>query len=137
MVTGRNPRTGDYAYKAEGCWNLSRDSSTYYAGFNADSYAMDATAIYVQQYYSLDSPPVPRRYLAKGSGDPGASPNGDGGGEFGGKVFAGAPPGCTYKCSFTSLCGFRYSGITRHMAGKDRYIQRGKIIIYHKRKENE
>lgn len=92
-MTGSGPRTGDYAYKAEGCWKLSRDSSTYYAGFNADSYAMDATAIYVQQYYSLDTPPVPRRYLAEVSGDPGASQNGDGGGAVGGKVFAGAPPG--------------------------------------------
>lgn len=45
------PKTGDYAYQPEVCWNMSRDRGTWWASENADSYHMDAVAIYVQQYY--------------------------------------------------------------------------------------
>lgn len=47
-----NPRTDDYAYQPDECWNMSRDRGTWWASENADSYHMDALAIYVQQYYS-------------------------------------------------------------------------------------
>ncbi|EPE35762.1 Metalloproteases (zincins), catalytic [Glarea lozoyensis ATCC 20868] len=54
------PRAGDYAYLAEEVWALSHvDKGTLWAYINADSYALDAVAIYVHQHYNSSMPPVP------------------------------------------------------------------------------
>ncbi|KAI4114600.1 MAG: hypothetical protein LQ338_007981 [Usnochroma carphineum] len=58
-----SPRTGDYAYRAQKAWELARDSGTNYAYVNADSYTLDAVAIYVQQYYKSSMSPVPWKEL--------------------------------------------------------------------------
>ncbi|KUJ22302.1 uncharacterized protein LY89DRAFT_293192 [Mollisia scopiformis] len=55
------PRTDDYAYRAEEVWDLALKQGTDYSYVNADSYALDAIAIYVQQYFSNSMSPVPRR----------------------------------------------------------------------------
>lgn len=59
------PRTGDYAYQAQNVWNLAKEKGTGYAYVNADSYATDAVAIYVQQYYKSSMSPVPWKELGK------------------------------------------------------------------------
>lgn len=46
------PQTKDYVYEAQNCWNLAKDKGTWWATENADSYTMDALAIYVQQHFS-------------------------------------------------------------------------------------
>ncbi|KAH7383540.1 hypothetical protein BKA64DRAFT_160898 [Cadophora sp. MPI-SDFR-AT-0126] len=90
-----NPRTGDYAYRADASWNISRDGGTWWAFENADSYALDAVAIYVQQHFSQSEPPIPQRYykdtaearnidLPPAPENPGASRQ---------LVFADTPPG--------------------------------------------
>lgn len=66
-----SPRTGDYAYKAQGTWDLAKNKGTSWSYVNADSYALDAVAIYVQQYYKSSMSPVPFRELA--GLDPGAA----------------------------------------------------------------
>jgi len=53
------PRAGDYGYKPQGTWELARDKGTNYAYVNADSYAYDAVAIYVQQHFKSSMSPVP------------------------------------------------------------------------------
>ena len=60
-----SPRTDDYAYQAQGVWDLAKNKGTSYAYVNADSYALDAVAIYVQQHYKSSMSPVPWRELAK------------------------------------------------------------------------
>lgn len=45
------PRTDDYAYRAQGANDLAKDKGTWWATENADSYHLDAMAIYVQQQY--------------------------------------------------------------------------------------
>ena len=59
-----DPRTGDYCYKAEACWEMAADTSksTGWAMVNADSYTLEATAIYMQQYFKTPRPAVPRKY---------------------------------------------------------------------------
>jgi hypothetical protein len=58
-----SPRTSDYAYQAQPVWDLAKDKGTNWAYVNADSYALDAVAIYVQQYYKSSMSPVPWREL--------------------------------------------------------------------------
>lgn len=41
----------DRAYRAEDCWKLAKIDGTEDATTNADSYQLDAMAIYVQQTY--------------------------------------------------------------------------------------
>ncbi|KAI0516856.1 hypothetical protein F5B22DRAFT_183430 [Xylaria bambusicola] len=60
-----NPRTDDYAYQAQQCWDLAKNQGTWYAFENADSYALDAVAIYVQQHFESEEPPIPRDEYAK------------------------------------------------------------------------
>lgn len=57
-----NPRTGDYAYKAKNTWDLAKNSGTWYAFVNADSYALDAVAIYIQKHFKTKEPPIPAKY---------------------------------------------------------------------------
>jgi hypothetical protein len=58
-----SPRTGDYAYQAQAVWDLAKEQGTGWAYVNADSYALDAVSIYVQQYYKSSMSPVPIREL--------------------------------------------------------------------------
>jgi hypothetical protein len=60
-----SPRTTDYRYQAQASWELARDDGTAYAYVNADSYALDAVAIYVQQHYKSSMSPVPVKELSK------------------------------------------------------------------------
>ncbi|KAL9127037.1 MAG: hypothetical protein Q9175_007814 [Cornicularia normoerica] len=60
-----NPRAGAYTYNVESAWNYTKKWGTSGAYVNADSYALDALAIYVQQYYKSSMSPVPRRELPK------------------------------------------------------------------------
>lgn len=60
-----SPRTDDYAYQAQAVWDLAKNKGTGSAYVNADPYALDAVAIYVQQYYANSMLPVPWRELAK------------------------------------------------------------------------
>ncbi|KAI9764588.1 MAG: hypothetical protein M1840_008317 [Geoglossum simile] len=60
-----SPRTSDYAYQAQPTWDLAKNKGTNWAYVNADSYALDAVAIYVQQHYKSSMSPVPWRELAK------------------------------------------------------------------------
>lgn len=60
-----HPRTSNYAYQAQPVWDLAAEKGTDWAYVNADSYAMDAMAMYVQRYYHTSMPPVPFRELAK------------------------------------------------------------------------
>lgn len=55
------PRAKDYAYKAQQVWEMAEDpkKGTNWASVNADSYALDGLAIYVQQYYKSSMSPVP------------------------------------------------------------------------------
>ncbi|KAK4696662.1 hypothetical protein P7C71_g1303, partial [Lecanoromycetidae sp. Uapishka_2] len=47
------PRIEDYddGYQAQSAWDLAKNKGTNFAYLNADSYAFDALAIYIQQYY--------------------------------------------------------------------------------------
>ena len=56
-----NPQADDdnNAYGAEEAWNLTRKYQTEHAMKNADSYALDAMAIFLQRSYKLNIPPVP------------------------------------------------------------------------------
>ena len=56
-----DPRAKHYAYQAQKVWNQAKDPTkgTNWAYVNADSYALDGVAIYVQQYYKSSMPPVP------------------------------------------------------------------------------
>jgi len=58
------PRTADYCYGAAGCWEMAADvgKSTGWTYQTADSYTLEATAIYAQQYFGTPHPPVPRKY---------------------------------------------------------------------------
>lgn len=60
-----NPRTKDFAYYSQACWDLAKNQGTSTAFVNADSYALDALAIYVQQYYKSSMAPVPFNELLK------------------------------------------------------------------------
>ena len=62
-----SPRAKDYAYQAQSVWDQAKDPKrgTNYAYVNADSYALDAVAIYVQQYYKRSMSPIPFHELAK------------------------------------------------------------------------
>lgn len=62
--TVSQPRTADYCYGAEACWEMAADRkrSTGYAYMTADSYSLMAMAMYAQQYFKTPHPPVPRRY---------------------------------------------------------------------------
>jgi hypothetical protein len=55
-----SPAIKDFAYHAGETYQLAKKSGTKKAYINADSYAMDALAIYVQQKFQLSSPPLPR-----------------------------------------------------------------------------
>jgi len=55
------PRTEDYAYRAQDTWDLAKNRGTDYAYVNADSYALDAVAIYVQQHFSNSMSPIPSK----------------------------------------------------------------------------
>lgn len=46
-----SPQTKDHAYQAQPVWDLAKDKGTWWATENADSYHLDAIAIYVQQFY--------------------------------------------------------------------------------------
>ncbi|TVY87169.1 hypothetical protein LAWI1_G007467, partial [Lachnellula willkommii] len=61
-----SPRTNDYAYQAQSVWDLAKDKGrgTSWSYVNADSYALDGVAIYVQQHYKSSMSPVPWRELA-------------------------------------------------------------------------
>ena len=60
-----DPRAEDYAYQAQAVWDLAKNpkKGTNWAYVNADSYALDGVAIYVQQYYKSSMSPVPFREL--------------------------------------------------------------------------
>lgn len=58
-----SPRTSDDAYQALDVWNLAKDRGTSWAYVNADSHALDAIAIYVQQYFKSSMSPVSWRKL--------------------------------------------------------------------------
>ena len=62
-----DPRAEDYAYQAQAVWDLAKDpkKGTKWAYVNAGSYALDAVAIYVQQYYKSSISPVPFRVLSR------------------------------------------------------------------------
>lgn len=60
-----SPRTGDYAYQARSVWDMAKKRGTSWSYVNADSYALDAVAIYVQQYYKSSMSPVPWRELSE------------------------------------------------------------------------
>jgi hypothetical protein len=62
------PRTDDYAYQANRTWNLARIQGTSQAYINADSYALDAVAIYVQKHYNDPQPPRPERVVREEEG---------------------------------------------------------------------
>jgi hypothetical protein len=49
MIT--NPLAVDLSYGAKECWKLAKEEGTKDATINADSYHLDAMAIYVQQTY--------------------------------------------------------------------------------------
>ena len=61
-----DPRAEDYAYQAQPVWDMAKDpkKGTNWAYVNADSYALDGVAIYVQQYYKSSMSPVPWRELS-------------------------------------------------------------------------
>jgi hypothetical protein len=63
-----NPRMKDVEYIQEGrseqMWSLARKDGTKLAYVTADSYIMDALAIYVQQRFNTTVPPVPSMVLA-------------------------------------------------------------------------
>lgn len=54
------PQTADHAYWAQPVWDLAKNRGTWWATENADSYHLDAMAIYVQQSYetSVRSCPI-------------------------------------------------------------------------------
>lgn len=54
-----SPRTSDYAYQAQPVWDLAKNKGTSWTYVNADSYTLDAVAIYFQQYYKSSMSPVP------------------------------------------------------------------------------
>jgi hypothetical protein len=60
-----SPRTDDYASQAQKVWNLAKDKGTSWSYVNADSYALDGVAIYVQQHYKSSMSSVPWRELGK------------------------------------------------------------------------
>ena len=58
------PRTLDYCYGLQDCWNMAREKGTGWAYVNAESYALDAVASYVKLKFNLDMAPVPEEQLA-------------------------------------------------------------------------
>lgn len=94
-----DPMTDDYCYRATGCWDLAKDKNTEYTLYTADSFALDAIAIYVQQTLSRAEPPIPCREYRKSSPDPGKEceeyygPAGSDADASPYKLFADVPPG--------------------------------------------
>ncbi|MDI1484951.1 MAG: hypothetical protein OHK93_000085 [Ramalina farinacea] len=58
-------RSGTFVYKAQDTWDVARIKGTRWAHRNADSYVLNAVAIYVQQHYKSSMSPVPHRELGK------------------------------------------------------------------------
>jgi len=52
-------------YQAQPVWDLAKNKGTSWMYVNADSYTLDAVAIYFQQYYKSSMSPVPWRELSK------------------------------------------------------------------------
>jgi hypothetical protein len=57
------PRTDDFAYHATETYNLAKQEGTRVAYVNAESYAFDALAIYLQQRFNTKYPPAPEEWV--------------------------------------------------------------------------
>jgi hypothetical protein len=58
-----NPTIRDDKYHAQKCYDLANDHGTRRASRNADSYTLDALAIYVQQHWQTHIPPAPEEWI--------------------------------------------------------------------------
>ena len=59
-----SPGAVDYAYGAENVYKLADSRNTDAAVYNADSWKMTAEAIWAQDYFNLNGPPVPRAHYS-------------------------------------------------------------------------
>jgi hypothetical protein len=59
VVDLRDPATTDYESTAEDCWFLARDVGTIKTYANAESYALDAFVIYLQQTFKSSNIALP------------------------------------------------------------------------------
>ncbi|EPE30643.1 Metalloproteases (zincins), catalytic [Glarea lozoyensis ATCC 20868] len=57
------PSTKDDAYHAQKCYDLAHDQGTPGVYRNADSYALDALAIYLQRHWQTVIPPAPQEWI--------------------------------------------------------------------------
>jgi hypothetical protein len=90
-----SPRTDDYAYQAQPVWDLAKYKGTNWAYVNADSYALDAVAIYVQQHYKSSMSPVPWLELGNMDAEAAAATSQPPADNAQTKTFAGKPEGWT------------------------------------------
>ncbi|EPE33152.1 Metalloproteases (zincins), catalytic [Glarea lozoyensis ATCC 20868] len=58
-----DPPIDDHAWGAIDCYNLAHTYGTKKAYLNADSYALDALAVYLQQTFNTEVPPAPEQWL--------------------------------------------------------------------------
>ncbi|EPE25506.1 Metalloproteases (zincins), catalytic [Glarea lozoyensis ATCC 20868] len=63
------PSIKDTVFYADQCYQLAKVIGTEKAYVNADSYTVDALAIYIQQKFQLSSPPLPR-FVIEGTKPP-------------------------------------------------------------------
>ena len=89
-----DPRAKDYAYQAQAVWDLAKNpkKGTNWAYVNADSYALDGVAIYVQQHYKSSMSPVPFRELKNFDAEAAAAVSAPAPDDATAKTFDGRPP---------------------------------------------